>query len=329
LSRKGYLFEAPDFSNAPISELNAFQDQLSVMLASLAENQRLQIQWYCDSDYRRELLRYQEETRRAQNPWTRRNRNERFLRFWKAMRRADSFADRELVFYVSAGSRRLPAFDASSATLTTHYEHLLDQLQQEFAQIHEMLVATFSGQGAGIIPMTDLDHYRHYAGFLNPSYAERFDYDPGETFDKERSIQENCWHSEGSAGTDFGFWMDGFYHSVIVLTRWPKMTFPAIIHRLANLRLLDYTITVNVDPLPVEREITKEEKAHERISGDFASEGKLSLKAAMQKKERKIEALLQRAHAPIQRTLHCPGFGQNESRSDCENHWPSKAPSTR
>ena len=287
---KGFLFEAPDFNNAPISELNAFQDQLSVMLASLGENQRLQIQWYCDSDYRRELLRFQEETRSAQNPWTRRNRNERFLRFWKAMvgRR---LRRQKLVFYVSRKIETAPGFDASSATLTNHYEHLLDQLQQEFAQIHEMLVATFSGQGARIEPMTDADHYRHYAGFLNPSYAERFDYDAGETFDKERSIQENCWHSEGSAGTDFGFWMDGFYHSVIVLTRWPKMTFPGIIYRLTNLRLLDYTITVNVDPLPVGREITKEEKAHERISGDFASEGKLSLKAAMQKKERKIEAL--------------------------------------
>ena len=82
---KGFFFEAPDFTNAPISELNAFQDQLAVMLASLGENQRLQIQWYCDSDYRRELLRYHEETRRSKNPWTRRNRNERFLRFWKAM----------------------------------------------------------------------------------------------------------------------------------------------------------------------------------------------------------------------------------------------------
>jgi type IV secretion system protein TrbE len=60
------------------------------------------------------------------------------------------------------------------------------------------------------------------------------------------------------------------------------MTFPSVIHRLTNLRLLNYTITVNVDPLPVGREITKEEKAHERIAGDFASEGKLSLKAAMQ-----------------------------------------------
>ena len=67
----------------------------------------------------------------------------------------------------------------------------------------------------------------------------------------ELSIQENCWHSEGNGQSDFGFFMDGHYHSLIVLTRWPRTTYPGIIQRLTNLRLLDYTITVNVDPLPI------------------------------------------------------------------------------
>jgi hypothetical protein len=38
-------------------------------------------------------------------------------------------------------------------------------------------------------------------------------------------------------------------------TRWPRSTYPGIIQRLTNLRLLDYVITVNVDPLPVTKEI--------------------------------------------------------------------------
>ena len=69
---KGFVFEAPDLTNAQAAELNGFQDQLSLMLASLGEQQRLQIQYYCDSDYRQELLRYQEETQKAANVWTRR-----------------------------------------------------------------------------------------------------------------------------------------------------------------------------------------------------------------------------------------------------------------
>ena len=54
---KGFIFQPPDFNNAQISELNDFQDQLSILLASLSDNQRLQVQWFCDSDYQRELLR--------------------------------------------------------------------------------------------------------------------------------------------------------------------------------------------------------------------------------------------------------------------------------
>ncbi len=49
---KGFVFEPPDLANAATSELNGFQDQLSLLLASLGDHQRLQVQWYCDSDYR-------------------------------------------------------------------------------------------------------------------------------------------------------------------------------------------------------------------------------------------------------------------------------------
>jgi hypothetical protein len=289
---KGFIFEPPDFNNAQIGELNEFQDQLSVLLASLSDNQRLQVQWYCDSDYQRELLRYNDETKRATNVWTRRARNERFARYWQAMTNRQLRRQR-LILYVSRSIETSPSFSASRGSLTKHYEHLLDQLEQEFAQVHETITGIFSGQGARIIPMTDADHYRHFTAFLNPSLAERFNYDAVETFDPSLSIQENCWLCEGNGQSDFGFWMDGHYHSTIVLTRWPKMTFPGIIHRLTNLRLLDYTITVNVDPIPIRKEISREEKAHERIAGDYASEKKLSLLTVMQKKERKIAALMQ------------------------------------
>ena len=141
--------------------------------------------------------------------------------------------------------------------------------------------------------MTAAEHYKHYATFLNPSLGERFDYDPLETFDPARSIQDNCWHSEANGQADFGFWMDGHYHSMIVLTRWPKMTHPGLIHRLTGLRLLDFTITVNIEPLPVRDEIAKEERQHDRIAGDYASEKKLSLLTVMEKKQKKIAALMQ------------------------------------
>src|SRR5882672_7987161 len=40
---KGFVFEAPDLTNSPVVDLNSFQDQLCLLLASLNENQRLQV----------------------------------------------------------------------------------------------------------------------------------------------------------------------------------------------------------------------------------------------------------------------------------------------
>lgn len=296
---KGFIFEPPDLANAAVSELNAFQSQLTILLASLGDHQRLQVQWFCDSDYRHELLAYDNETQKSANVWTRRTRNERFTRYWEAMTNRQLRRQR-LVLWISRRIDVSPAAAISRSALTRHYEHLLDQLEQEFSQVREMLAGIFSGQGARLDAMTDADHYRHYARFLNPSYADRFDYDPLDTFNSRLSIHENCWHSEGHGLPDHGFWMDGHYHSILVVSRWPRATFPGIIHRLTHLRLLDYTITVNVQPLSVRSEITREEKAHDRLSGDYASEKKVSLLTALQKKERKIAALAQGHTLPFE-----------------------------
>jgi type IV secretion system protein TrbE len=289
---KGFIFQPPDLANAQISELNEFQNQLCLLLASLNDNQRLQVQFYCDSDYRNELLSYQRETAKVENAWSRRSRNERFQRYWQQMTERQLLRQK-LILYVSRKIEGGPKGLQSESALTTYYNALLDQLHSEFAHVHEMLTTIFNGQGARIIPMNDADHYRHYATFLNPLLAERFDYDPADAFVPELTIQENCWHCEAAGQDDVGFFMDGHYHSMIVMTRWPKMTYPGLIHRLTSLRLLDFAITVNVDPLPVRGEITKEEKEHDRIAGDYASEKKLSLLTVMEKKQKKIAALMQ------------------------------------
>ena len=295
---KGFVFEAPDLTNSPIADLNDFQEQLCLLLASLHENQRLQVQYFSDSDYKTELLRYRQETEQFENVWTKRSRNERFARYWQAMVERKLRRQR-VVFYISRSLENVPKTLTTNAALREYYLTLLDQLEVEFAQVHHLLVEIFASAGTRVLPMTDLDHFKHYKQFLNPSLADRFDFDPAADFLPELSIQENCWHSEGNGQSDFGFYLDGHYHSVIALTRWPRTTYPGIIQRLTNLRLLDYTITVNVDPLPITQEINKEEKEHDRVAGDYASEKKISLLTVMEKKQKKIHALMQGQTIPF------------------------------
>jgi hypothetical protein len=295
---KGFVFEAPDLTNSPIADLNEFQDQLSRLLASLHDNQRLQIQYFSDSDYKAELLRFQKETERFDNIWTKRSRNERFMRYWQAMVERKLRRQR-VIIYISRSLENTPKLVSGDAALRKYYLTILDQLRGEFEHVHGQILDIFASTGTRILPMTDVDHFRHYKQFLNPSLADRFDFDASQDFSPELSIQENCWHSEGNGQGDFGFYLDGHYHSVIALTRWPRTTYPGIIQRLTNLRLLDFTITVNIDPLPVTQEIHKEEKEHDRIAGDYASEKKVSLLTVMEKKQKKIHALMQGQTIPF------------------------------
>src|SRR6266571_73200 len=299
---KGFIFEAPDLLNSPASDLNAFQDQLCLLLASLHEHQRLQVQYFCDSDYKGELLRYQQETERFSNVWTKRARNERFTRYWQAMSERKLRRQR-VILYISRALESAPSGFQTSAARREYYATLLDQLVGEFEHVHRLLLEIFTSAGTRVLPMNDLDHFRHYKRFLNPSLAERFDFDPAEGFAPELSIQENCWHSEGNGQSDFGFFLDGNYHSLIGLSRWPRTTYPGIIERLTSLRLLDYAITVNIDPLPITKEISKEEKEHDRVAGDYASEKKISLLTVMEKKQRKIHALMQGQTIPFHAML--------------------------
>src|SRR5438876_9314828 len=299
---KGFIFEAPDLTNSPVADLNDFQEQLCLLLASIHENQRLQVQYYCDSDYKVELLRYQQETERCSNVWTRRARNERFTRYWQAMSERKLRRQR-VILYVSRALESAPRSFQTAAARREYYATLLDQLAGEFEHVHRLLLEIFAGAGARVLPMNDLDHFRHYKRFLNPSLAERFDFDPADGFSPELSIQENCWHSEGNGQSDFGFFLDGNYHSLIGLSRWPRTTYPGIIERLTNLRLLDYAITVNIDPLPITKEISKEEKEHDRVVGDYASEKKISLLTVMEKKQKKIHALMQGQTIPCHAML--------------------------
>src|ERR1043165_5236436 len=132
---KGFIFEAPDLTNSPIADLNDFQEQLCLLLASLNENQRLQVQYFSDSDYKTELLRYQSETERFENPWTKRSRNERFARYWQAMTERKLRRQR-VIFYVSRALDNAPKLNAGNAALREYYLTLLDQLETEFAHVH-------------------------------------------------------------------------------------------------------------------------------------------------------------------------------------------------
>jgi hypothetical protein len=108
-----------------------FRNNSALLLASLHENQRLQVQYFSDSDYKTELLRFQQETERFENVWTKRSRNERFARYWQAMVERKLRRQR-VVFMCRARWKMFPETLTSNAALREYYLTLLDQLEMEF-----------------------------------------------------------------------------------------------------------------------------------------------------------------------------------------------------
>ncbi|MEZ0300141.1 MAG: VirB4 family type IV secretion system protein [Candidatus Methylacidiphilales bacterium] len=292
LASKGFFVEPPDLHNASVGLLNDFQDKIRLFLASLGPTQRAQIQWTCNADYRQELLAYHDNTQRAKEPAVRRARNERFIRYWQKMLNRELRRE-QLVIFISQSVESYSGNLQTKSGLYDYYEKTLAQLKNDFEEIGNTLSLTF-GSGTTARGMTDLDHFTYYSRFLNPSIGERLEFDYATLYYPDQSIQELCWNGDGM-GLDKQpvFYLDGFYHQIFALKRWPQKTYPGISHRLTGLPFLDYQITINIEPLPVKDEISREEKAMDRLRGDYQADGKHSMLVALEKKERKISSLAQ------------------------------------
>jgi hypothetical protein len=286
---RGFRLEPPDLRGASFEQLHAFQDHVRALLALAAPGRRLQIQWWPDSDYREALLAYHARTQEVADPAIRAIRNERFTRYWPRTLNGTLRREHLAVFLsieIDAYAGNLRGRDG----LRDHYAAVLQELAGQFEEFADTLRAVF-GPETPVHSMGDAEHCACLRRFLNPSHARRSTEAPADLFDPELTIQENCWHSEGIGQPGGGFHLDGHYHAVLALSRWPQRTRPGIVTHLTGLPFLDYAITVNVTPIAGRQEIRREENAAERLRGEYADKPRASLLVALRKKERKVEAL--------------------------------------
>jgi len=286
VAAKGFILQPPDLRGGSVAYLNSYQDKIRGFLASLGPGMRAQFQWTCNCDYKQELTRYFRETERVEHPHLKQVRYERFRRYWDRMHKRELRRE-HLVLFITT---EIAASRETKGGLNSYFESLLGQLKGQFEELSGTLRTIFGGDTT-IAPMDDAEHFAYCKKFLNPSLSDRFDLDLSAEFDPALSVQENCWNSDGVSLPKVGFYMDGRYHTIYTLKRWPSRTYPGIIYRLTGLPFLDYQITVGIEPLPARREVEKEEKAIERLRGEYDDRGRHSLLVAIGKKEKKIESL--------------------------------------
>ncbi len=291
---KGFVLDVPDLRHASEHALDGFYESVRQFLHTLDESTRAQIRWSVDSNYRDELTAYKTVTDERCEPgsWAAISRNERFNRYWKAMQ-SGQLRREKLVLVLSKRIAANPPAGANKPMLDEHYRRILAQYSEGFEQHGRVISSLFEPHGCRITSMSTGDLFRYYATFFNPSYLRRDNYDPIGQFREEETIHQNCWHQGVQAGKAFGFFSDGFYHNLIILKRRPQRTRRGIFWAVTSLPFLDYSITVNLYPQNVRKEISRAEKSLERVRGDYAAEGKHSLLTSKAVKEERIKHLAQ------------------------------------
>jgi len=291
---KGFVLDVPDLRHASERALDSFYSSVRQFLHTLEESTRAQLRWSVNSDYRDELLAYHAVTEERCEPksWSGITRNERFNRYWRAMQEGKLRREKLVLFLSKRITTNAPAA-ADKNLIAEHYRRVLAQFNEAFDQHGRVIASIFEPHGCRVSAMSTEDLFRYYATFLNPSYLRRDNYDPIGQFREEETIHQNCWHQGAQAGKTFGFFADGFYHNLIILKRRPQRTRRGIYWALTSLPFLDYSITVNLYPQNIRREISRAERALERVRGDYAAEGKHSLLTSKEVKEQRIRNLAQ------------------------------------
>jgi type IV secretion system protein TrbE len=293
---RGFMVEPGEISAFSVAQLNSLHERLRILLGILGEEFTLQIQWSIDSDYRRELELYHQETMnlRRSDPIHGQFgvliRAERYERYKAAMEEGRLRRERLTLFFTRIIDTKVPV--AGDRAVAEYYDTLS---RKEGIALSEFAMGALSRlfPDCRLTPMRDRDHFLFYYRFLNTNLQSTV-IDPTALFDPGYSIQQNCLHGEGicspvDAGVSFK--LDCYHHSIFAVRQWPRRTYPGIIAALTGLGFQEYAITLNVYPKRVDKVIEKEEENIQRLQIDAFSERKQSLVTDMVAKQEKVAEL--------------------------------------
>ncbi len=286
---RGFELALPDLRQAQPAARNALAAAWQSYLLLLPDHVRLQFQAHRDADFSGALARYDQNTEATTNAWARLVRKERHARYSERMRTGQLVRDRLLLF-ISVNQPDMPGMFASPMGLEARYRAMLDQAGEQLKLLGDNLARILEPQGGYLTPLKDVDHYRHFCRFLNPSLDRRADFEMNRLFDPGRSIHANCWWSE-AAGADFGFALDQQYHAIRVVTRWSRQMAPDTWEPIWQLPGPNFRATVNLCAQAIPALILREERALKRLEALYAAEGKPSLVPTIEKKRSRIQNL--------------------------------------
>lgn len=286
---RGARVELPDLKSADQGTRDAYYEALGTFFCQLAQEEAVQFHWRVDSDYHAELECYRRLTDESgASGWCRAVRTERYERY-RARQASGRLRRERLELYLARRCASVPRRGFKTAEQVSRY---VEQTAKNFCDRFRSLAGRMPG--AHVIPYGDREHFAAWRAFCQPS-ARQLGEDQFNGFDPRGTILENCWPGGGITTRDTEgnvfFRMDGQYHTLLVLRRWPMETHLGIIWALTSALAGDYCYTLTCYPLNAQTEVEKTELELRKLKGHRVHEDKESLESVILRKRGKVAAL--------------------------------------
>lgn len=286
---RGASVRLPDLKSADEATREAYYEALGSFFCQIGEDEAVQFQWRVDADYDAELEAYRRQTETmGATGWCRLAREERYARYRE--RQANGQLRRErLEIFLSKRCASVPKGGFKTAEQSERY---LEQTARTFADRLRTLEGRLSG--AKVTPYDNRENFAAFRAFCQPTLRLTGE-DRLVGFDPDSTILENCWPGGGITTRDTEgnvfFRLDGQFHTLLVLRRWPMETHLGVIWSLTSALGGNYCFTMNCLPLNAQREVEKTEQELRKLKGQREHEDKESLESVIQRKQGKVAAL--------------------------------------
>jgi hypothetical protein len=299
--------------NASNLHCSNVEDSLRSLLQCVSPEFSIQVRFTNSGDYDTELQRYFDVTEAKADRWSKEQRNFHYSRIHKqfdlgniSRQEVRIFISRKVTPSVMRGG---PLGEQETSAILTAESAAFDAVFQQVT--HSMRIV-----GGRVELLDDRELFIEFDKALNPSINP---YDPQLALDRfhpERSIIENCVHSDMvvTDETDCGFYFDGAFHAVILMKSLPSLTTCGGIVQLSGLPIKNFEITVLTAQLDLEAEIRQEEYKAAKLTRALGSSNKMRLRIALQKSRERIDRLASGENKPccVQVIFHCwdPDFNR-------------------
>jgi len=299
---QGIDVSIPDQSNVEAEVLNALESDLRTFLANLQEGERLQVQFYKDSDYHRQLDRFQKVTEKGlMCRFSRRHRMERYQRYAGRMGEG-RLIQSNLRFYISSRIHA-PKF-RGGLSRRAHYERTVSAYKQSFDQRIQVGDQLLKSYGGGMKALDSAGHVRELLRYFGPAASKLFLAEELLS-DPHANLMELARVGSASPldGPDRGFFLDGHYFGLLALSTMPKQTFMGMMQIITGLAVPNIRVVVNCYPLSVDGEILKTEEEQEKLERSSENkkgrQAKLRVQAGMEKNALRVRRLMSNQVLPF------------------------------